>query len=58
MLAKSRKAASVELKTDKTPVNHCGQRRLFEVPAPQAANSIQELQIEKRHWNQQVFQCP
>jgi hypothetical protein len=23
--------------------------RLFEVPAPQAANSIQELQIENRH---------
>jgi hypothetical protein len=27
------------------------QCRLFEVPAPQAANSVQELQIEKRHWN-------
>jgi hypothetical protein len=23
----------------------------FEVPAVQAAHSIQELQIEKRHWN-------
>jgi hypothetical protein len=27
------------------------QYRLFEVPAPQAANSIQELQTEKRYWN-------
>src|SRR4029077_4890578 len=25
--------------------------RPFEVPAPQAANSDQELQMEKRHWN-------
>jgi hypothetical protein len=23
----------------------------FEVPAPQAANSVQELQMEKRHWS-------
>jgi hypothetical protein len=25
--------------------------RLFEVPTPQAANPVQELQIEKRHQN-------
>jgi hypothetical protein len=28
-----------------------GQCRPFEVPAPQAANSVQELQMENRHWN-------
>jgi hypothetical protein len=28
-----------------------GQCRPFEVPAPQAANSAQEFQMEKRHWN-------
>jgi hypothetical protein len=55
LFGENHEAASVKLKPGAMPVNHCGQCRLFEVPAPQAANSIQELQIEKRHWNQQVF---
>jgi hypothetical protein len=34
---------------DQRPTGQPDQCRLFEVPAPQAANSLQELQIEKRH---------
>jgi hypothetical protein len=55
LFGENHEAASVELKPGVMPVNQYRQCRLFEVPAPQAANSIQELQIEKRHWNQQVF---
>src|SRR5262249_14301554 len=32
--------------------------RLFEVPARRAANSVQELQIDKRHWQYENWQCP